>query len=104
MRAETAPAGPPPLDIDPELTAGWLVSFLREEFERRGFEKAVVGLSGGVDSAVTAFLTAQALGPENVIAIRMPYRTSNPESLTHAQMGFDVRYGIRIAMTFSGPS
>src|SRR5205085_2797245 len=57
MRAQTTPAGPPPLDIDAELTAGWLVSFLREEFERRSFEKAVVGLSGGVDSAVTAFLS-----------------------------------------------
>ena len=89
MRAQTAPAGPPPLEIDPELTASWLVSFLREEFERRGFEKAVFGLSGGVDSAVTAFLSAKALGPENVVAIRMPYRTSNPDSLAHAQLVID---------------
>src|SRR3954464_14068979 len=89
MRAETAPAGPPPLDIDPELTAGWLVSFLREEFERRSFEKAVVGLSGGVDSAVTTFLAARALGAENVVAIRMPYRTSSPDSLAHAQLVVD---------------
>jgi NAD+ synthase (glutamine-hydrolysing) len=86
MRAPVAPAGPPPLEIDPELTSGWLVSFLREEFERRGFEKAVVGLSGGVDSAVTTYLSARALGPSNVIAVRMPYRTSNPESLAHAQL------------------
>jgi NAD+ synthetase len=89
IRAERAPAGPPPLEIDAELTAGWLVSFLREEFERRSFEKAVVGLSGGVDSAVTAFLTAAALGPQNVIAVRMPYRTSNPDSLAHAQLVID---------------
>src|SRR5436190_2087488 len=89
MRAQTSPAGPPPLDIDAELTAGWLVSFLREEFERRSFDKAVVGLSGGVDSAVTAFLSAQALGPENVVALRMPYRTSNPNSLAHAQLVID---------------
>jgi len=75
--------------IDTHLAAGWLVSFLREEFERRGFEKAVVGLSGGVDSAVTTFLSAQALGPENVIAVRMPYRTSNPDSLGHAQLVID---------------
>ncbi len=89
VRAPDAPGGPPPLDIDTELTSGWLVAFLREEFERRGFEKAVIGISGGVDSAVTAFLTAKALGPNNVVGIRMPYQTSSPESLTHAQMVID---------------
>jgi NAD+ synthetase len=89
MRAPDAPGGPPPLEIDPELTAGWLVSFLREEFERRDFRKAVLGLSGGVDSAVTAHLAAEALGPENVVAVRMPYRTSNPDSLAHAQLVID---------------
>ena len=89
MRTPDSPGGPPPVAIDVQLAAGWLVSFLKEEFERRGFEKAVVGLSGGVDSAVTAFLAAQALGPENVIGVRMPYRTSNPESLAHAQLVID---------------
>ena len=89
LRMPDSPGGPPPVAIDAQLAAGWLVSFLREEFERRGFEKAVVGLSGGVDSAVTAFLSAQALGPENVIGVRMPYRTSNPDSLAHAQLVID---------------
>ena len=89
VRAKTTAVGPPPLDIDPELTAQWLVSFLREEFERRSFTKAVVGLSGGVDSAVTTFLAARALGAENVVAIRMPYRTSSPDSLAHAQLVVD---------------
>jgi NAD+ synthetase len=48
-----------------------------------------VGLSGGVDSALTAFLAAQALGKENVVGVRMPYRTSSPESLEHAQLVID---------------
>ncbi|AHG91990.1 NH(3)-dependent NAD(+) synthetase [Gemmatirosa kalamazoonensis] len=77
---------PPPLDVDGPMTERWLVTFLQDEFARRGFNKAVVGLSGGVDSAVTAFLCARALGPENVIGVRMPYRTSSPESLEHAQL------------------
>ena len=89
VRASSTPAGPPPLDIDPELTAKWLLAFLREEFERRSFERAVVGLSGGVDSALTTFLAAEALGANNVVAVRMPYRTSSPDSLAHAQLVID---------------
>ena len=81
--------GPPPLDIDPALVESWLVHFIRDEMARRGFEKAVVGLSGGVDSAVTATLAARALGAENVVGVRMPYRTSNPDSLAHAQLVID---------------
>jgi NAD+ synthetase len=83
------PAGPPPLEINAELTAQWLINFIREEVHRRGFEKGVLGLSGGVDSAVTAYLAARALGPENVVAVCLPYRTSNPDSLAHAQLVID---------------
>jgi NAD+ synthetase len=79
-----------PLAIDPELTRRWLVEFLRDEVQRRrGFEKVVVGLSGGVDSSLVGFLAAEALGAENVIGVRMPYRTSSPESLEHAQLVID---------------
>ena len=79
-----------PLAIDPELTRRWLVSFLKDEVvRRRGFMKGLVGLSGGVDSALTAFLAAEALGKENVTGVRMPYRTSSPESLAHAQLVID---------------
>jgi NAD+ synthetase len=79
-----------PPAIDPALTAEWLVAFLRDELrERRNVSRAVIGLSGGVDSAVTAFLCARALGPENVYAIRLPYRTSSASSLTDAALVVD---------------
>jgi len=83
-----------PLAIDPELTRRWLVEFLREELiRRRGYTRGLVALSGGIDSAVVAFLAAEALGPENVTAIRMPFRLSSPDSLSHAAQVID-RLGI----------
>jgi NAD+ synthetase len=79
-----------PLAIDAELTRRWLVEFVRDEVQRRrGFERVVIGLSGGVDSSVVAYLAAEALGPGNVLAVRMPYRTSSPDSLVHAQLVVD---------------
>ncbi len=79
-----------PLAIDAALTRRWLVEFIRDEVQRRrGFERVVLGLSGGVDSSVVAYLAAEALGPRNVIGVRMPYRTSSPESLAHAQLVMD---------------
>ena len=87
IAASTTRESPPtPLEIDPAMTAEWLVHFLKEEMERRRFTKAVIGISGGVDSAVTAYLAAKALGAQNVIGVRMPYRTSSKESLDHAQL------------------
>jgi NAD+ synthase len=78
------------LAIDVALAERWLVAFLRDELiERRGVTKAVLGLSGGVDSAVVACLCARALGPQNVYAVRMPYRTSSPDSLLDAQRVVD---------------
>lgn len=82
-------AQPPSLEVDAALVERWLVTFIRDEFARRGFTKAVLGLSGGVDSAVVAALAARALGPANVTAMRLPYRTSSPESLAHAQLVID---------------
>jgi NAD+ synthetase len=78
--------GPPPLAIDAALAEQWLVRFIRDEFSRRGFSRAVVGVSGGVDSAVTATLATRALGPENVIGARLPYCTSSADSLAHAEL------------------
>ena len=74
------------LVIDAPLTERWLVAFLRDELiERRRITKAVLGLSGGIDSAVVAYLCARALGPQNVHAIRMPYKTSSADSLLDAK-------------------
>ncbi len=91
MRIVEPPAATPQAPgLDAALTARWLESFLRDEMIlRRKIPRAVIGLSGGVDSAVTAYLCARALGPENVYAIRMPYRTSNAASLHDAQLVVD---------------
>ena len=78
------------LSIDGGLTERWLCAFLHDEMVvRRGVRRAVLGLSGGIDSAVVAYLCARALGPQNVYAIRMPYRTSSADSLADAQTVID---------------
>lgn len=75
------------LDLNLDLTERALVEFIREEIvRRRGFAKVVIGVSGGVDSAVSLCLAVRALGPENVTGLRLPYATSSPESLEHAAM------------------
>src|SRR5947199_7065282 len=75
--------------MDAKLTTDWLTEFIREEMNQRGFQAAVIGVSGGVDSAVTAYLSARALGAKNVVGVRMPYRTSSAASLEHAQLVID---------------
>jgi NAD+ synthase len=74
------------LTINTELTKDILTGFILSEITRVGYKRAVVALSGGIDSALSCWLAAQALGPANVLAVRMPYKTSSPESLTHAQL------------------
>jgi NAD+ synthase len=74
------------LNIDTSTVRGKLTKFIRDEIARAGLKRAVVGLSGGIDSALVCYLSAEALGAQNVLAVRMPYKTSSPESLEHAQM------------------
>lgn len=77
------------LSIDTDLSRKILTGFIQTEITRAGFSRAVVGLSGGVDSSLSCYLASEALGPENVLAVRMPYETSSPESLEHAQLVID---------------
>jgi NAD+ synthase len=74
-------------------TIAILTQFIREEITKAGLKKAVLGLSGGIDSAIVCALAAQALGPQNIYAICMPYATSNPESEAHA-LACAKRYGV----------
>ena len=74
------------LDLNLKEVHNELVEFLRENFKKASFSKAVLGLSGGIDSALVAYLLRDALGKENVLAIMMPYKSSNPDSLNHAKL------------------
>ena len=66
--------------IDPAQTVEVIVAFIRSQLAQTGFERLVIGLSGGVDSATVAFLAARAIDADNLLAVRMPYRTSSPAS------------------------
>lgn len=66
-----------------------LIDFIQNVVKDAGYSKVVLGLSGGIDSALSAFLSARALGADNLLALRLPYKTSSPESLDHAQLVID---------------
>ncbi len=79
------------LTINTDLAQKILTGFIKTELNRVGFKKALLGVSGGIDSALSLYLSAKALGPENVLAVRMPYakhsssKTSSPDALEDAQ-------------------
>ncbi len=75
----------PRLTINTELATRILTGFIRDSIAKAGMSRAVIGLSGGIDSAVSAYLSARALGAENVLALRMPYQTSSAASLSDAE-------------------
>ena len=77
------------LVINTDVARLILTGFIKSEVTRVGYSRAVINLSGGLDSALSCALTAEALGPENVLALRLPYRTSSPDSLEHAQLMID---------------
>ncbi len=77
------------LAIDTDLARRILTGFIHSEITRVGYERAVIALSGGVDSALSCYLAAEALGAQNILAVRMPYQSSSPDSLDHAQVVID---------------
>lgn len=82
------------LDLNVAMVRELLVQFLRDESKNAGFHRGVIGVSGGVDSAVSTFLTAESLGKENTVGVIMPYRTSSPKSVEDAETTIN-RLGIR---------
>jgi NAD+ synthetase len=102
--AAIVPTDPSFLDLDLELVETALVRFIRDEVvERRGFERVVIGVSGGVDSAVSLYLACRALGPENVFGFRLPYATSSPDSLAHAELALEATGARSRTIEITGP-
>jgi len=77
------------LSINTDLAREILTGFIKSEITRVGMSRAVIGLSGGIDSALSCVLAVEALGAENVLAVRMPYKASSQNSLDHAQLLID---------------
>jgi NAD+ synthase len=95
-----------PLRLDNDLVETVLTKFIKEEVTSAGLAKAVIGLSGGVDSAVSCALAAKALGPENVLAVAIPYETSSPDSMADAKKVAEktgVRFETVDISTMAGP-
>jgi NAD+ synthase len=76
---------PDELAIDTDVARRVIAGFIRGQLEQAGFERAVLGLSGGIDSAVVAYLVAEAIGADRLLAVLMPYRTSSPASRADAE-------------------
>lgn len=77
------------LSINTDLAREILSGFIKSEITRIGMSRAVIGLSGGIDSALSLALAVDALGKDNVLAVRMPYKASSKDSLDHAQLLID---------------
>jgi len=87
-RLRSYPAAPPQepdLALDVPSTLSILEGFVKTEVERTGLHRVVLGLSGGIDSALAAYIAVRALGPSGVVGVLMPYRTSSPSSVKDAE-------------------
>ncbi len=84
MTTATKPDLSERLRINTEIARRMLTGFIKDEIAKTGLSRAVIGLSGGIDSALSAYLSAEALGADHVLAVRMPYRTSSADSLEDA--------------------
>ena len=76
---------PPELAIDTAVARRITSDFIRGQLAQAGFERVVLGLSGGIDSALVAYLVSEAIGPERLLCVMMPYRTSSPASRGDAE-------------------
>lgn len=85
------------LKLNADIVRELLVKFIKDQTTNAGFSKAVIGISGGVDSAVSATLAAEALGKENVLGVILPYRTSNPRNVEDAKFVIQA-IGIRLEL------
>lgn len=90
------------LNINTALARRILTGFIKDQIEKTGMKGAVLGLSGGIDSALSAYLSAEALGAENVLAVRMPYKTSSQASLTDADLVIEALGISAITVPISG--
>lgn len=77
------------LTIDTTKVRSFITDFIRAETNKAGYTRGVINLSGGIDSTLACSLAAEALGPQNLLALRLPYRSSSPDSLAHAQLMID---------------
>jgi NAD+ synthase len=80
---------PDELAIDTAVAQRVIEGFIRGQLRQAGFERAVLALSGGIDSALVAYLVASAIGPEQLLCVLMPYRTSSPDSKADAEAVVD---------------
>lgn len=76
---------PQELTIDSDAARRIIGEFIRAQLDQAGFSKVLLGLSGGIDSALVAYLAADAIGAQNLLAVLMPYKTSSPESRGDAE-------------------